>query len=61
MPTFPSALARANRPPRVPIPYSSEALRQDLRRVRDVWVDCQASRDRNAIYAYLGAVYGLIA
>jgi hypothetical protein len=61
MPTFPSPLDRANRSPRVPIPYSLAALRQDLRRVRDVWVDCQASRDRNAIYAYLNAVYGLVA
>jgi hypothetical protein len=37
------------------------ALRQDLQRVRGVWEDCQASRDRNAIYAYLSAVYGLVA
>ena len=43
------------------IPYSSEALRQDLQRVRDAWADCQATRDRNAIYAYLTAVYGLVA
>jgi hypothetical protein len=44
-----------------PIPYSSEALRQDLQRVRDAWVECQATRDRNAIYGYLNAVYGLVA
>jgi hypothetical protein len=37
------------------------ALRQDLERVRGVWDDCQASRDRNAIYAYLTAVYDLVA
>jgi hypothetical protein len=43
------------------IPYSSAALRQDLERVRNAWVDCQASRDRNAIYGYLSAVYGLVA
>jgi hypothetical protein len=61
MQTFPSTLARAARSPRVPIPYSSEALRQDLQRVRNAWEDCQSSRDRNAIYAYLGAVYGLVA
>ena len=30
-----------------PIPYSSEALRQDLQRVRDAWDDCQATRKRN--------------
>jgi hypothetical protein len=61
MQTFPSTLDRANRSPRVPIPYSSEALRQDLLRVRAVWEDCQSSRDRNAIYAYLSAVYDLVA
>jgi hypothetical protein len=43
------------------IPYSSEAMRQDLQRVRSVWAGCQASRERTAIYAYLDAVYGLIA
>jgi hypothetical protein len=36
-------------------------MRQDLERVRDAWDDCQATRDRNAIYAYLSAVYGLVA
>jgi hypothetical protein len=48
-------------PPKETIPYSTEALRQDLQRVRDAWADCQATRDRNAIYAYLSAVYGLVA
>jgi hypothetical protein len=43
------------------IPYSSEALRQDLERLRAVWDDSQATRDRNAIYGYLNAVYGLVA
>ena len=43
------------------IPYSLTALRQDLERLRDIWDDCQASRDRNAIYRYLNAVYGLVA
>jgi hypothetical protein len=42
------------------IPYTSAALRQDLERVRNTWADCQASRDRNAIYAYLTAVYRLV-
>ena len=36
-------------------------MRQDLQRVRNAWTDCQASRDRDAIYAYLSAVYGLVA
>ncbi len=47
--------------PKEAVPYSSEALRQDLQRVRDAWDDCQATRDRNAIYGYLTAVYGLVA
>jgi hypothetical protein len=41
--------------------YSSAALRQDLDRLRGIWDDCQASRDRNAIYQYLNAVYDLVA
>lgn len=47
--------------PKEAIPYSSPALRQDLERLRSIWEDCQASRDRNAIYAYLTAVYDLVA
>jgi hypothetical protein len=47
--------------PKEAIPYSREAMRQDLQRVRNAWDDCQASRDRNAIYRYLTAVYGLMA
>jgi hypothetical protein len=27
----------------------------------DTWADCQTNRDRSAIYAYLTAVYGLVA
>jgi hypothetical protein len=48
-------------PPKEIIPYSSAAMRQDLERLRGVWDDCQATRDRNAIYAYLTAVYDLVA
>jgi len=47
--------------PKHPIPYSSEAMRQDLQRVRNAWTQCQARRDRNAIYGYLDAIYGLVA
>jgi hypothetical protein len=36
-------------------------MRQDLERVRGIWEDCQASRDRNAIYGYLTAVCDLMA
>ena len=43
-----------------PIPYSREALKQDLVRVRNAWQDCQANRDRNAIYGYLSAVFDLV-
>lgn len=42
------------------IPYSAAALRQDLLRVRIAWEDCQTSRDRNAIYGYLSAVFDLL-
>jgi hypothetical protein len=47
--------------PKQGILYSSAALRRDLDRVRNAWEDCQASRDRVAIYAYVTAVYGLVA
>jgi hypothetical protein len=42
------------------IPYSAEAMRQDLGRVRNAWKDAQSSRDRDAIYGYLNAVYTLV-
>jgi hypothetical protein len=42
------------------IPYSKQALEQDLLRVQNAWADCQASRDRNAIYGYLNAVFDLV-
>jgi hypothetical protein len=42
------------------IPYSNEAMRRDLERIRGIWEECQADRDRNAIYGYLSAVYGLL-
>jgi hypothetical protein len=45
--------------PKEAIP-SSAAMRQDLERVRDAWADCQATRDRDAIYGYLTAVYDLV-
>jgi hypothetical protein len=43
------------------IPYTDQALREDLLRVRAVWEDCQASRERDAIYSYLTAVFDLVA
>ena len=43
-----------------PIPYSHEALQHDLARVRLAWEDAQSSRNRDAIYGYLAAVYALV-
>jgi hypothetical protein len=43
-----------------PIPYSKEALKQDLLRVRIAWEECHASRNRDAIYGYLSAVFDLV-
>jgi hypothetical protein len=51
----------ANRARPKQIPYSLDAMRQDLQRVRNAWEGAQATRDRDAIYAYLNAVYGLVA
>jgi hypothetical protein len=42
-------------------PYTTQALKQDLLRVRNAWENCQASRERNAIYGYLTAVFDLVA
>jgi hypothetical protein len=36
-------------------------LRQDLLRLRNAWEECQASRERDAIYSYLTAVFNLVA
>jgi hypothetical protein len=50
----------AARNPKVEVPYSDAALRQDLQRVRTLWDQSQATRQRDAIYGYLGAVYALV-
>ena len=42
------------------IPYSREALRQDVARVRVAWEEAQSTRNRDAIYGYLIAVYSLV-
>jgi hypothetical protein len=52
--------SRLREPVQDNVPYTTEALRQDLTRVRHAWEDCQASRDRNAIYGYLSAVFDLV-
>jgi hypothetical protein len=54
------ASSRLKQPVRDEVPYTTQALRQDLLRVRNAWDQCQASRDRNAIYCYLTAVVDLV-
>jgi hypothetical protein len=43
------------------VPYSTQALRQDLLRVRNAWDECQENRERDAIYIYLTAGFDLVA
>jgi hypothetical protein len=43
------------------IPYTDQALKQDLLRVQNAWEEAQGSRDRDAIYIYLSAVFELVA
>ena len=43
------------------IPYTDEALKQDLIRVQNAWDESQARRERDAIYNYLTAVFELVA
>jgi hypothetical protein len=61
MPLISTETAPRRPSPKETIPYTSAAMRQDLERLRGIWEDCQASRDRNAIYGYLSAVYNLVA
>lgn len=48
-------------PARSDVEYTTQALKRDLLRVRNAWENCQASRERNAIYGYLTAVFDLVA
>jgi hypothetical protein len=48
------------RNPKAEVPYSDAALRQDLQRIRFLWDQSQANRQRDAIYSYLAAVYALV-
>jgi hypothetical protein len=43
------------------IPYTDEALKQDLLRVQNAWDESQARRERDAIYTYLTVVFELVA
>jgi hypothetical protein len=52
--------SRLREPVQDDVPYTTQALRQDLLRVRSAWNDCQTSRARNAIYGYLTAVFDLV-
>jgi hypothetical protein len=52
---------RIKTPVRDDIPYTDQALKQDLMRVRNAWDESQARRDRDAIYGYLTAVFDLVA
>lgn len=42
------------------IPFSTEALKANLLRLQNEWETVQASRDRDAIYQYLSAVFELV-
>src|SRR6266513_5436287 len=53
--------SRLRKPLQDDVPYTSQALRQDLTRVRIAWDECQAQRERDAIYSYLTAVFDLVA
>jgi hypothetical protein len=55
------ASPRLKEPVQDHVPYTTRALRQDLLRVRNAWEECQASRERDAIYGYLTAVFDLVA
>jgi hypothetical protein len=52
--------ADTRRPEPEPIPYTSEAIRQDIKRIRGIWAKSQRRRRRDAIYTYLSAVYDLV-
>jgi hypothetical protein len=51
--------SRLKKPVHEDVPYTDEALKQDLLRVQNTWEESQASRERVAIYSYLGAVFDL--
>jgi hypothetical protein len=43
------------------VPYSKQALKEDLLRLRNAWRNFQESRDRDAVYDYLSTVFSLVA
>jgi hypothetical protein len=54
------APSRLREPIRDEVPCTTQALREGLLRVRNAWEECQASRNRNAIYGYLSTVFDLV-
>lgn len=52
---------RLKQPVQDDVPYTTQALRQDLGRLRSAWDECQSDRSRDAIYSYLSAVFNLVA
>jgi hypothetical protein len=55
------AASRLKEPVQDDVPYTTQALKQDLLRLRNAWDGCQASRKRDAIYMFLNAVFDLVA
>jgi hypothetical protein len=53
-------LNRSKRFSKDQVPYSQKALTQDLLRVRNAWIECQAHRERDAISGFLTAVFDLV-
>jgi hypothetical protein len=52
--------SRLKKPVHDDVPYTTQALRQDLLRVRNAWEESQGSRRRDGIYVYLTAVFDLV-
>jgi hypothetical protein len=42
------------------VPFSTEALKANLLRLQNEWATVRTSRDRDAIYRYLAAVFELV-
>jgi hypothetical protein len=53
--------SRLKKPTQDDVPYTTQALREDLCRLRNAWEESQASRERDAIYIYLTTVFDLAA
>src|SRR6266496_6425136 len=53
--------SRLRKPLQDDVPYTTQALQQDLLRVQSAWDECQSHRERDAIYTYLTAVFDLVA